>query len=131
MSSITWIRNIKERITELCHGHQYGGLFSAGAEALARAFQLEAEDSPHGVLTKLDSKNFFNSIKRTALVDGAALVSPEFAAFVAGFYESETTYAWDRTSSASRSFFPTCKGIVQGEILSAIPNGNKKQHRKS
>ena len=53
---------------------QFGCFFKAGGEALCRSFQYENDCFQESV-AKVDGKNFFNSIAREALVDGAAQLS--------------------------------------------------------
>ena len=111
---LCWLHKLKDAALKLFAGHQFG-MSSAGAEAISRLFQLDLEDVMHGILEKEDSINFFNSLERVAIVDGASLLGPEFASYTAGVYEAETVYAWDRPVQNSREFFRTCTGIIQGE----------------
>ena len=74
---LCWLHKLKDAALKLFAGHQFG-MSSAGAEAISRLFQLDLEDVMHGILEKEDSINFFNSLERVAIVDGASLLGPEF-----------------------------------------------------
>ena len=94
-------------LKKLLRGIQFGGNFAAGAEALARLFQIEIATSPHGEILKLDLRNFFNELCRGMIVDGAELADPLFALYVAGLYGEETTYVYDPANTDARHFFDT------------------------
>ena len=72
---------------------------------------MDIEDFSHRIL----GKELLKSI-----VVSASLLGAEFAAYTAGVYEAETTYAWDRPLQSSRTFFRTSSGIIQGEALATL-----------
>ena len=72
---------------------------------------MDIEDFSHRIL----GKELLKSI-----VVSASLLGAEFAAYTAGVYEAETTYAWDRPLQSSRTFFRTSSGIIQGETLATL-----------
>ena len=116
---LLWLDKTDANTKRLLRGIQFGGNFAAGAEALARLFQLEIDKLPHGTIMKLDLRNFFNTLCRQMIVDGAALVDPHFAQYVAGLYAGKTTYVLDQKDADVRKFFETLLGTVQGDVLSA------------
>ena len=116
---LLWLDKTDPAAKKLLRGIQFGGNFVAGAEALARLFQIEIETSPHGEILKLDLRNFFNELCRGMIVDGAELADPLFALYVAGLYGEETTYVYDPANTDARHFFDTRWGTVQGDVLSA------------
>ena len=88
---LLWLDKTEPATKKLLRGIQFGGNFAAGAEALARLFQIEIETSPHGEILKLDLRNFFNELCRRVIVEGAELADPLFALYVGGLYGELTT----------------------------------------
>ena len=73
---LLWLDKTDPAAKKLLRGIQFGGNFAAGAEALARLFQMEIETFRHGEILKLDLRNFFNELCRGMIADGAELADP-------------------------------------------------------
>ena len=105
MIGLLWLDKTDATTKRLLRGIQFGGNSAAGAEALARLFQLEIDNLPHGTIMKLDLRNSSNALCRQMSVDGAALVDPLFEQYVAGVYAGKTTYVLDQKDADVRQLF--------------------------
>ena len=96
---------------------QYGCFFKSGGEACVRSFQYENDLFPES-LAKVDGRNFFNEIVRESLVDGASLISDEFAEYCAQELSEPTTYFYYSAEGVTK--ITTMFGTIQGRVLSSI-----------
>ena len=86
-----WADEIDDSAQKVLRPFQFGYRCPAGGEACVRSFQFENDLWPMQ-LGEVDGINFFGEMKRMAMVDGAALISPEYEQYTAGRLAQPTTY---------------------------------------
>ena len=113
-----WMNGIKDSAERILSPFQFGCFFKAGGEAMCRTFQYE-NDLFQESIAKVDGKNFFNSILRDALVDGAAQISEDFEIYAANELSIPTSYfLYDSNGQVCE--ITTMVGTIQGRSLSSL-----------
>ena len=86
-----WADEVDDSAKKILRPFQFGYRCPAGGEACVRSFQFENDLWPMQ-LGEVDGINFFGEMERLAMVDGAALISPEYEQYTAGRLAQPTTY---------------------------------------
>ena len=86
-----WADEVDDSAKKILRPFQFGYRCPAGGEACVRSFQFENDLWPMQ-LGEVDGINFFGEMERLAMVDGAALISPEYEQYAAGRLAQPTTY---------------------------------------
>ena len=77
-----WLESIMKSAKKVLSPFQFGVFMKAGGEACVRAFQYENDIWP-AKIGEVDGINFFNTMERPAIVQGAALISPSYERYTA------------------------------------------------
>ena len=101
----------------LSSSHACLAIRPAGGEACVRSFQFENDLWPMK-LGEVDGINFFGEMEREAMVDGAALISPEYEQYTAGRLAQPTTYYYYDANGVRK--LSTLIGCIQGAVLSTL-----------
>ena len=112
-----WADEIDDSAQKVLRPFQFGYRCPAGGEACVRSFQFENDSWPMQ-LGEVDGINFFGEMKRMAMVDGAALISPEYEQYTAGRLAQPTTYYYYDANGVRKLL--TLVGCIQGAILSTV-----------